>query len=81
MGDESNRPDKDDITDWLESAPDIAKAWLRENATTSNMLESQRNRAFQMIGKYDGAISSQCQNLYRNEYEFLRKVIEWCRAS
>jgi hypothetical protein len=65
---------------WLESAPDIAKSWLRDDVVTMNALVSQRNQAFQMIGMYDGSMSKECKARFREQYEFLSQVVEWCKS-
>lgn len=69
------------IVSWLESAPDVAKEWLRNDITTLNWLAEERNRAFQMIGQYDGAMSEECKQSFRDKYELLTRIYDWCQSS
>ena len=76
---DDDRVQVDAIVSWLDSAPNVAKAWLRDDVRTMNTLVTQRNQAFQMIGQYDGAMSEECKATFRERYKFLKRVVEWCQ--
>ena len=68
----------DAVVAWLESAPPVAKSWLRDRATQYVLLD-QRDQAFQLVGRYDGSMSEECKDLFRQQHEFLSRVVAWCQ--
>jgi hypothetical protein len=45
-----------------------------------NFLRQHRNKLFQMQGAYDGAMSKDCKELFRAEYETINKLIVELKA-
>ena len=41
-----------------------------------NFMHERRHASFQMIGQYDGAMSEECKNSFREQYEFWTRLIQ-----
>ena len=62
------------ITDWINAAPDDVKSWLT-SITVINFLTAQRNKCFQMAGQYDGAMSKECTESFKRQYEAVNEIL------
>ncbi len=62
--------------EWLDAAPQEAVEWLN-SIDTIRFLHDQRNKAFQMPGMYDGAMSQACKELSQSQAHWIGEVIEW----
>ncbi len=79
MSEDTTKPDSQQaqaVVSWLNSAPEQARNWLRGIAHT-RCVADQLNFSFQAPGKYDGAMSEECKQLFREKYAFLKVLSEW----
>lgn len=60
---------------WMRSAPFEVQEFMRSVHMT-NFLHERRKEAFQMQGRYDGAMSAECKARFANEHKLLTELIE-----
>lgn len=63
------------ISEWVRNAPPAILSAL-QSVPVKNLLKEQRNRRFQMVGAYDGAMSDECKATFRIDYESLDEFIK-----
>lgn len=63
------------VKEWFDNAPDGLKSWMR-NVTFLRFLREQHIAMFQMPGRYDGAMSEQCKESFREQYNQLGGLLE-----
>lgn len=72
---------QDRVGDWRDEAPDEVKRKFAEAIHVRNLWGDLRNRAFQMIGRYDGAMDEACKAISREEYAICEAIVaksdEW----
>lgn len=61
---------------WIRAAPPLVREWLNSSIVVRNFLRERHRESFQMLGRYDGAMSEQCKNEFRKEYRILTAIIE-----
>lgn len=59
---------------WLQQMPDEMRQVL-SSVPMLNSLREHRNRLFQMVGMYDGAMSQACIESFKKNYETLDALI------
>jgi hypothetical protein len=62
------------IREWVESAPPEVREEL-QCVMVMNFLRQHRNTRFQMIGMYDGSMSSECTELCRTAYKAIDELV------
>ena len=55
------------IPEWVDCAPLDVKKWLT-SVPVLNFIRAERNQLFQMTGRYDGAMSSECKEAFQKQY-------------
>lgn len=65
-----------DIRLWIKSAPACVRDWLASSVPVRNLLRARHREAFQMIGRYDGAMSEACKERFEAEYRILTAILE-----
>lgn len=71
---EACRERKLSVGEWVEAAPPGIAEELR-SVTVMNFLRSHCNFRFQMLGRYDGAMSEECKALCRKAYEAIDQLV------
>ena len=61
------------VTEWVRAAPPVIRKWM-QTPDFIRFLCDQDSKTFQMIGKYDGAMSESCKQLFREEHEAIQEL-------
>lgn len=61
---------------FLDRAPGHFQDWLR-SVPVGNFIRDRQREAFQMQGRYDGAMSEECKALFVAEYKMLTDLLKW----
>lgn len=64
-----------DVKAWMSAAPFEVQEFMRTVHVT-NFLHERRKEAFQMQGRYDGAMSAECKAHFAEEHKLLTDLIE-----
>lgn len=68
------------IREWVNLAPDGIRAAL-QSVPVMNFLREHQNQTFQMIGSYDGAMSEECKESFRKDFEALSEFLDALKCS
>lgn len=68
------------VADWMKLAPQEVVDWL-SLATVRNWLREQNHTLFQMSGQYDGAMSDECKQRFREHFKVVSQIITALSAS
>lgn len=64
-----------DVKAWMRAAPFEVQEFMGSVHVT-NFLDKRRQEAFQMQGRYDGAMSAECKARFAAEHKMLTDLIE-----
>ena len=75
----TNEHQFDDIAEWVNTAPQSITNVFR-SVPMLNLLREHRRNLFQMTGAYDGAMSPECTERFRDAYKAINELIDAIKA-